>query len=139
MSTMNWRPAWWRDEVHGTAWQRVKAAMRRDWEQTMKDLHLGGHEYNQEAGNTLRQATGHEVIPPGNGPSPHKVLEDWSDVELPLGYGHGARHQYGQRYAAWDADLESVLRDEWEREREPQRRGWDEVREQVRKGYEAPR
>jgi hypothetical protein len=137
MANTSWRPEWWQDEIHGTAWERIKDALRRDWEQTRKDLHLGGHEYNQGVGNTLRQAAGREAVPPGDGPNPPHVIGDWDDVELPVGYGHGARQQYGARFAAWNTDLESVLREEWERGRPADRRPWDEVSAHVRKGYES--
>ena len=50
MATMKWQPAWWNDN-HASAWDRVKEAMRRDWEQTKHDLHIkGGHELNQDIG-----------------------------------------------------------------------------------------
>src|SRR5581483_8090792 len=56
MGTMKWQPAWWNDG-HASAWERVKEAMRRDWEQTKHDLHLkGGHELNQGVKDTVKQA-----------------------------------------------------------------------------------
>ena len=46
MGTMKWQPAWW-NEGHASAWDRVKEAMRRDWEQTKQDMKMkGGHELN---------------------------------------------------------------------------------------------
>ena len=27
-----WRPSWWKAEVHGSAWERVREAMQRDWQ-----------------------------------------------------------------------------------------------------------
>ena len=63
-----WRPSWWSDEVHGSAWERAQEAMRRDWAQTKHDLHLGGHEMNQSLTDTLKQAAGQELErPQGDG------------------------------------------------------------------------
>ena len=53
MGTMIWQPAWWKEE-HAGAWDRVKEAMRRDWEQTRHDLHVkGGHERRARCGSPL--------------------------------------------------------------------------------------
>lgn len=57
-------PSWWKEE-HNTAWDCVKAAVRRDWEQTKSDLTRGrdGMDLNQDAGDTLAQALGKERLP----------------------------------------------------------------------------
>ena len=64
------RPAWYMDE-DDTAWSKVKAAFRRDWQQTKHDF--GGNEanLNQQAGDTVAQATGSKSVPPGNAKTPH--------------------------------------------------------------------
>jgi hypothetical protein len=63
-------PNWW-NERHDTAWDRTKAAFQRDWEQTKADLtgRSQGHDLNQDASDTFRQASGKQVIPPGNFPN----------------------------------------------------------------------
>ena len=43
----------------------VKDAMKRDWEQTKADLHLGGKELDQDVDDTLKQVAGKDAIPPG--------------------------------------------------------------------------
>jgi hypothetical protein len=57
------QPSWWTEERHGSAWGRVKEAMKRDWEQTKHDLRLGGRELGQDVDDTVKQAAGKEAIP----------------------------------------------------------------------------
>ena len=138
MGTMRWQPSWW-NEHHASAWERVKEAMRRDWEQTRHDVSMkGGHELNQGIGDTVKQATGSERIPSDDRPNPPKVVGDWNDVELPLEYGFAAREQYDQ-YSAWSSELEGTLRTEWETGRAKTGRDWRDVREHVKRGFEAKR
>jgi hypothetical protein len=119
------------------AWDRVKEAFRRDWEQTWHDLSIhGGHELNQEVRDTVKQIAGKEPIPGGDRPNPPRVLGEWIDVELPMEYGFGARAHY-REYAAWTPELEKKLQSEWEQGRSKTGHGWAEVREHVRRGFEA--
>jgi hypothetical protein len=139
MATMKWQPAWW-NENHASAWDRVKEAMRRDWEQTKHDLHIkGGHELNQDVGDTVKQATGKEPIPTDDRLNPAKVVGDWNDVEVPLGYGFAARDKYGKEHAAWTSELETTLKTEWDSAKSSTGRGWEDVKEHVRRGYEYKR
>lgn len=63
---------WWMEERHTSAWSRVKEAMKRDWEQTKKDLRMGGRELDQDVDDTVKQALGKEAIPPRAVPNaPH--------------------------------------------------------------------
>jgi hypothetical protein len=57
-------PSWWNDQ-HASAWDRVKEALLRDWEQTKADLsgQKLGHDLNQDVGDTLKQAAGKQEIP----------------------------------------------------------------------------
>lgn len=56
-------------------WPRLVEALRRDWLQTKYDLHVGrGHQMNQAAGDTLRQAAGRQTIPPIDRPNPPKEV-----------------------------------------------------------------
>jgi hypothetical protein len=136
MGTMRWQPAWWNDQ-YASSWDRVKEAMRRDWEQTKHDLSIkGGHQLNQNVGDTVKQAAGKEAIPPADRANPPKVVGEWSDVELPHQYGFGARDRYGSQHARWSAELEEQLRREWETGNQGARRGWEDVKTDVRRGYE---
>jgi hypothetical protein len=58
------RPAWWND-AYTSDWDRVKEALRRDWEQTKADFSIGhAVELNQNAADTIKQAVGNEPVPP---------------------------------------------------------------------------
>lgn len=142
MATMKDQPAWW-NEGHASAWDRVKEAMRRDWEQTKQDLHIkGGHELNQGVNDTVKQASGKETIPSNDRPNPPKVIGDaseWNDVELPHQYGFAAKEKYGSSHTAWTRDLEDTLKTDWEKTKSATARGWDDVKGSVRRGYEFKR
>lgn len=104
-------PTWWTQE-YDSAWDRVKAAVRRDWEQTKHDLlrYSGGPDLNQSAGDTVRQMAGAQSIPPGELPNPPDIDVDWNDARPAIRYGYGAAHHY--RGDEWP-DVESRLSDEW--------------------------
>jgi hypothetical protein len=133
---MSWHPSWWKEEVHGSSWSNIREAMRRDWEQTKKDLHVGGHEMNQNLRDTVKQATGKEALPRSDQPNPPKVIGDWSEVESPMSYGYGARARYGAEHPQWNDTLESKLKSDWESGRQQTHREWNDVKRWVRHGYE---
>jgi hypothetical protein len=131
-----WRPSWWTDEVHGAAWERVKEAMRRDWKQTRHELGVGGHEMNQTLTDTVPQAAAKEHVPTVNEANPPKVIGDWSEVEIPYGYGYGARTEFGAQHPQWNEGLEQLLEGEWVAAEDYVRYDWGTVRSLVRCGYE---
>ena len=52
---MDRQPTWWND-AQMTAWDRVKEAMRRDWQQTKHDIGMkSGHYLHQNAEDTVKQ------------------------------------------------------------------------------------
>ena len=64
MHTVTRTPAWWTDK-HTSAWDRVKGALERDWEQTKANfLENSGQKLNQNAADTVKQSVGSEPIPP---------------------------------------------------------------------------
>jgi hypothetical protein len=128
-------PKWWRAE-HESSWDRVKAAFKRDWDQTKHDF--GGNEpdTDQDVDDTVKQAAGQQPIPPRGQPT-------FEETEDAYRFGYGARQQYRTQYPAWDEQLETRLegdwRDtygtrEWRRFRPAIRRGWgyDESRDNRR-------
>jgi len=121
---MNTNPKWWNEE-HTSAWDRVKAALKRDWEQTKADFHAGGKDLDQDVPDTIKQAVGKQVIPPAGVPN-------WEEVEPAGRYGVGARNHYGEH--DWDDRLESKLKEEWSDLKSG--RTWDEVKSVVRRGWE---
>ena len=101
MATMEQvRPAWYTEE-DDTAWNRIKAAFRRDWRQTQHDF--GGSEpnLNQQVGDTLSQAAGSKPIPPANAQTPHPQDPSYNeDDEHAYKYGYAAYRHYG-RNSQW--------------------------------------
>lgn len=127
-------PKWWNEE-HESTWSRVKAAMKRDWEQTKADVSSKGKDLDQDAGDTVKQAMGKQSIPPTG--QPNKDDDEWDSAEEGVRYGVGARSQYGTDHTDWDDRLEGKLREEWRDMKSG--RTWDEVRGSVRRGYDRVR
>ncbi len=129
------KPKWWTDQ-HTSSWERVKEALRRDWEQTKHDFSdKHGHELNQDVGDTVKQAAGKEAIPPNDRANPPRVIGSWDDVEYPIGYGYGARLTYGQRHASWNDDVERELAKDWDDTPGNGKQPWDRVKPWVMRGW----
>jgi hypothetical protein len=123
-------PSWWTDN-HSSSWERTKEALRRDWEQTKADVSDSGRELNQDAGDTIKQASGKQPIPSGNTPNPP---DSWDDVEPALRYGYGARQHYANE--EWNDELESRLRKDWDSSSSGGS-SWDRVKNAVRRGWDS--
>jgi len=121
-------PSWWNQE-NDSAWERTKAAFKRDWDQTNHDL--GGHapDTDQKIGNTARQASGKEAIPPRGVPT-------YEEAEPAYRYGFGARLEYGAEYPEWDDELETQLKGEWEEIAPARRQTWMQDRAIIRRGWD---
>jgi hypothetical protein len=136
----SWRPSWWSEQVRGSAWDRAREAMRRDWMQTKHDLGIGGHEMNQGLADTVKQAMAKQHLPSINEANPPKVIGEWDDAEIPYGYGYAARKRFAAEHPVWNEGLEAKLESEWiatcTRVPSNAPRGWTEVRALVRRGYE---
>lgn len=136
-------PAWW-TEKHDSSWERVREAMRRDWEQTKYDMGVGGRQLDQDVGETVKQAAGKQAIPPRNVPTPDEDFTavtpstrgGWDDVEGPLGYGYGARMTYGEKYPVWNEELERNLETDWRASDRETSHPWQRAKSMVRRGYE---
>jgi hypothetical protein len=135
MGTYN-DPRWWSDE-HRSAWERVKAAFRRDWEQTKADVSSHGQDLNQNAGDTVKQAAGKQPIPPAHTPTRPDTEADWATVEHGYRYGFGARSVYEKDHQDWNDRLEAKLSEEWRDLKTGQT--WDEVKTRVREGWDKAR
>lgn len=126
-------PTWW-NSAHTSGWERTKDALRRDWEQTKADLSKGGHDLNQDVGDTVKQSMGKEPIPPGNRRNPpSSTRQDWDEYEPAVRYGFGARHHYGAQ--EWNDDLEKKLRKDWDDGGQPST--WERMKAAVRRGWES--
>jgi hypothetical protein len=113
------KPRWWKAD-YDSAWDRIKAAFRRDWEQTKHDFGGDEPDLNQDVPDTVGQAMGTRPIPPEGVPN-------FEENEPAYRFGYGARRNYGD--ATWDPALEKKLRadwgDDWDRFRPAVRRGWE--------------
>ncbi len=132
-----------------TSWDRVREALRRDWEQTKHDVGIpGGHQLNQEVNDTVEQALGKKAIPNDDRPNPAKVIGSWDEAEVPVGYGYNARQRFLAQYPQWNNELEGRIRNDWEAQVDPRLRAewdarkesrdrqWDGVKSWIRYGYE---
>jgi hypothetical protein len=129
-------PHWYNAESMST-WDRVKEALRRDWEQTKQDLGLsGGHELNQDVADTVKQATNAEPIPADDRLNPPKVIGTWDAAEYPIGYGYTARRTFGKEHPTWNEGLEQRLRADWEAHKKNPEHGWGQVKGLIRYGYD---
>src|SRR4030095_3664436 len=105
MSTYK-NPSWWTQE-NDSAWERVKAAFQRDWDQTKHDMGGRRPDTGQDVDDTVKQAAGKAPLPPRGQPV-------YQDVEPAYRFGYGARAYYGKKYSAWSPELEKELRRDWE-------------------------
>ena len=145
------RPEWW-TERHASAWDRVKEALRRDWEQTKADFTLDdGTDLNQNVGDTVKQAIGREPIPsasmkthPDDPRDLTKLVEhenreggeprEWNRAEPAVRYGYVARMHYVE-VPRWDDEFEVQLEQEWTLLQSGS--SWDDMRRDVRHGWDA--
>ena len=135
-------PKWWTDK-NDSAWNKVKDAFARDWEQTKADFSkTQGHELNQNVSDTVKQAAGKESIPPANVPNTSNKSasaqgkSDYASAEPALRYGYGAASQFGA-HESWDNELETKLSSDWHSIGSG--REWNDVKTTVRSGWERAR
>lgn len=131
-NTPDWHPSYWNDEKHGSKWNRVQEALKRDWEQTKADFSSKGKELNQDVVDTVKQAVGSEPIPPANQPNPEP--RNWDEIRPAIAYGFGAHEEYGTQYNTWDDKLETRLAKEWDKDKTG--KSFDEVKPIVRRGWD---
>lgn len=117
-------PTWWNNE-HTSSWDRVKAAFRRDWEQTKHDFgSKTSPDLDQDVDDTVKQMAGKQPV----GTMGATGMQDWEHDESAYRYGYGARLHYGQQYPQWNEDVEDRLRRDW-------RGDWNTDREKIRRGW----
>lgn len=116
-------PSWWTND-HNSAWDRVKAAFRNDWEQTKHDFGGKGRDLDQDVDDTLKQMAGKQSTAVAGGAGMH----DWDSHEPAFRYGYGARQHYGSQYPQWNEDVEDRLRRDWTGD-------WGHDRDYIRRGW----
>ena len=123
---MQRNPKWW-NKQQDSSWDMVKAAFKRDWDQTKHDVGAHQPDTHQHVGDTVKQAVGKEAIPP-------RGVLTYEETEDAYRFGYGARSQYGKTYSSWDAPLETQLSKDWretytgldwESYKDAVQRGWD--------------
>ncbi len=119
-------PKWWNNE-NDSAWERVKAAFQRDWDQTKHDFGGKQPNTNQDVDDTVKQAAGSQPIPPRGQPT-------YEEVEDAHRFGYGARSQYGGSYKAWDGRLETQLKRDWQDTYSD--RDWANYKDEIRRGWD---
>jgi hypothetical protein len=129
-TTMNQykNPKWWNEE-NDSAWDHVKEAMKRDWDQTKHDFGGDEPDTDQNVNNTVRQASGKEAIPPRREPT-------YEELEPAYRFGYGARSKYGTNYPDWDAELETNLKRDWETIAPERKQTWMQDRAAIRYGWD---
>jgi len=127
-TTITKNPTWWTNE-NNSAWERTKAAVERDWDQTKHDL--GGKEpqTKQNVTNTVRQASGKESIPPRGEPA-------YASVEPAHRFGYGARANYKSQHPEWDNNVERELKTEWQELHPDRKNDWNDDVKNIRYGWD---
>jgi hypothetical protein len=98
-------PSWWTAE-NDSAWERVKDAFKRDWDQTKHDFGGNQPDTAQNVNDTVKQASGNQPIPP-------RGMPVYEKFEPAYRFGYGARSYYRQKYPKWDPKLEAELQRDW--------------------------
>lgn len=119
-------PSWWTAE-YDSSWERVKAAFRRDWDQTKHDFGGKQPDLDQNVGDTAKQAAGKEAIPP-------RGVPNFDEDEAALKFGFGARRHFRSEYPSWNDELEARLKEEWQTASEDQQ-NWERQRQTIRRGW----
>src|SRR2546423_14947773 len=94
-------PKWWNGE-NESSWGKVKAAFKRDWDQTKHDFGGKQPDTNQHVDDTVKQAVGQQPVPPRGQPT-------YQEIEHAYRFGYGARNQYEEDSKNWDTQLESYV------------------------------
>ncbi len=158
-------PQWW-NEQHTSTWDRVKEALRRDWEQTKSDFSSkGGTDLNQNVGDTVKQAAGQAPVPPlsaktrpddpkemaklvekeikERGKVEQKVIAAKTDVAVAQVEAQAqvarAQQTAAEKVSTVQADASKAIAEVQQKagERVADARSWDRVEPAVRYGYAA--
>lgn len=121
-------PTWWTKE-NDSAWERTKAAFKRDWDQTKHDMGGKQPDTNQNVNDTVKQASGKEAIPPRGVPV-------YEEVEPAYRFGYGARSHYRDKYSTWNKDLEADLRRDWSATNPNRATQWEADSKYIRRGWD---
>lgn len=83
-----------------STWERIKAALANDWEQTKADFGSdSARDMNQDVDDTIKQAIGAD--------------DAFENREQAFRFGYTAQESYRSDYPDWDDDLDARLRREY--------------------------
>ena len=114
-------PKWW-DATHDFAWDHVKRAMRRHWQQAKHLIYPNGE-------FVFNRVTGERIILPCD-------QSTFEESESACRFGYGARIEYDDAYPVWNDDLEIQLIKEWRAMNPNREETWEHKREAIRYGWE---
>lgn len=91
---------WYAEHDDDSAWERTKAALKNDWEQTKSDLGSdSARDMDQDVDDTVKQAAGSD--------------DAFENREQAFRFGYVARDHYGDRYDGWTPELDRRLRNDY--------------------------
>jgi hypothetical protein len=122
-------PKWWTEE-NDSAWERTKAALKRDWDQTKHDFGGNEPETNQNVDDTVKQAAGKQSIPP------RRAFNYEEDVAPAQRFGIGARSHYRAQYPQWNSETEIRLKREWHELNPHRANRWNNDLQAIRYGWD---
>lgn len=98
-----------------SAWERSKAALRNDWEQTRSDFGSDtAKDLGQDVDDTIKQAFGTDGA--------------FENHEQALRFGATARSTFGSKHPQWNDELDATLRTDYSGD-------YDRDRSVIRYGY----
>ena len=104
-----------------STWERIKKAFANDWEQTKADFGSdSARDMDQDVDDTFKQMAGSD--------------DAFENREQAFRFGYTAQHRYSSDHPAWDNDVDTRLRDEYDGD-------YDADRDYIRHayGYRQPR
>lgn len=129
MNAQRTNPVWWKNE-YDSAWERTKAALKRDWEQTKHDFGGDEPDIKQNVTDTIAQSAGSDPVPP-------LYSVPFDEQEDAYRFGYAARLHYGSEYDAWGDPLEKRLKADWlGANKSAKADEWNRHRQAVRYAYE---
>jgi hypothetical protein len=120
--------SWWTSE-NDSAWDSVKAAFKRDWDQTKHDFGGAEPDTKQNVKTTVKQAAGKQTIPP-------RGVPNYEEIEAGYRFGYGAKAHYSTDYPYWNEDLEEKLRSDWQTAYPNREERWDSDVQNIRTGWD---
>jgi hypothetical protein len=117
-------PIWW-DSDNDFAWDHVKLAMKRDWEQRKYGQKPNT---NQNIGYTAKPTSSIELIPPLG----QLIFEE---LESAYRFGYGAHLKFGSKYPEWDNNLEIRLARDWRTMDPTRQQTWEQDRDAICYGW----